>query len=263
MNTDSLLERAKKLKLYGLVSRWDEVRQTEWIESIIAWEERERVNRGLERRLASSRIGRFKPIASFDWDWPKKIDREAVEELMQLDFIKESTNIILCGPNGVGKSTIAKNILYNAAMSGLTVLFTTAAEMLNELASQDGDNALRRRIKYYVQPAALVVDEVGYLSYSNRHADLFFEIVSRRYHDKATIITTNKPFAEWNEIFPNASCVVSLIDRLVHRSEIISIDAESFRLKEATEQALQRKKNRSLRKTQKKAVVNSIEDSTL
>jgi DNA replication protein DnaC len=251
MKNDFLLERAKKLKLYGIISHWEEVQETAWIEDIIVWEEKERVDRSLERRLKSSHIGRFKSLVNFDWNWPKKCDREVVDELMQLDFIKEITNIILCGPNGVGKSTIAKNIGYQAAMRGFTVLFTTAAQMLNDLASQDGDNALRRRIKHYVQPQLLIIDEVGYLSYSNRHADLLFEIVSRRYHDKPTIVTTNKPFAEWNEIFPNASCVVSLIDRLVHRSEILSIDADSFRLKEATEQAVLRSKNRAQRKTQK------------
>jgi len=126
-------------------------------------------------------------------------------------------------------------------------MIVTAGHMLNELASQDGDNALRRRIKYYVQPQLLIVDEVGYLSYSNRHADLLFEVISRRYQEKPTMVTTNKPFSEWGDVFPNASCVVSLIDRLVHNSEIISIDAESFRLKEAKEQSLARKEKRSMR----------------
>lgn len=247
-----LLERAKKLKLYGLISHWEEIHEANWIENVIAWEEAERAHRSLERRLSSSRIGRFKPLAHFDWGWPKKCDREVVEELMQLDFIKEATNIIFCGPNGVGKTTIAKNIAYQAVIHGFTALFTTASHMLSELASQDGNNALRRRIKYYVQPSLLTIDEIGYLSYSNRHADLLFEIISRRYHDKPTIVTTNKPFAEWGEIFPNASCVVSLIDRLVHRSEIVSIEADSFRLKEATEQAMKRKKERGEKNRQTK-----------
>jgi DNA replication protein DnaC len=262
MKINSLLERAKELKLYGMIANWAEISGTSWIENLIAWEEKERTNRSLERRLNSSRIGRFKPLANFDWDWPKKCDRDAVEELMQLEFIKEATNIILCGPNGVGKSTIAKNIAYHAATRGSTVLFTTAAHMLNDLTSQDGDNALGRRIKYYVQPQLLIVDEVGYLSYSNRHADLLFEIISRRYHDNPTIVTTNKPFAEWGEIFPNASCVVSLIDRLVHHSEIINIEAESYRLKEATEQALKRKKNRSQKKSQAKIKHSEQESAT-
>src|ERR1700733_6192634 len=116
--------------------------------------------------------------------------------------------------------------------------------MLGDLASQDGDLALKRKLKFYTTPKLLVIDEVGYLSYSNRYADLLFEIVSRRYHQKPTIITTNKPFVEWRDIFPNATCVVSLIDRLVHRSEIINIDAESFRLKEAMEESAKRKASR-------------------
>jgi DNA replication protein DnaC len=115
---------------------------------------------------------------------------------MQLSFLKEAINIILCGPNGVGKSTIAKNIAYQAIICGHTALFTTAGHMLNDLASQDGDHALRRKLKYYTQPQILIVDEFGYLSYSNRHADLLFEIISRPYHEKSTVITTNKPFSE-------------------------------------------------------------------
>jgi DNA replication protein DnaC len=124
--------------------------------------------------------------------------------------------------------------------------------MLSDLASQDGDNALRRKIKYYTKPTLLCVDELGYLSYSNRHADLLFEIISRRYQEKPTLVTTNKPFSEWRDMFPNASCVVSLIDRLVHKSEIISIEAESYRLKEAKEQSLIRQQSRAKRKTTKK-----------
>jgi DNA replication protein DnaC len=251
MKNDPLLEKVKHLKLYGLLAHWEEVQGSHWIENMITWEEKERAHRSLERRLKHSRIGRFKPITEFDWAWPKKIDRETIEELLRLDFITTATNVILCGPNGVGKSTLAKNIAYQAAMQGFTVLFITAAQMLKELISQESDQALHRRIKYYVQPQALVIDEVGYLSYSNRHADLLFEIISQRYHDKSTLVTTNKPFTEWNGIFPNAACVVSMIDRLVHRSEIISIDAQSFRLKEATERALQRKKDREQQKSQK------------
>jgi len=160
--------------------------------------------------------------------------------MMQLDFLSTASNIILLGSNGVGKSTIAQNIAYQAVMQGHTVLFTTAANMLNDLASQDGDNALRRRLKHYARPALLIIDEVGYLTYSNRHADLMFEIINQRYEQRSTLVTTNLPFAQWNEVFPNASCVVSLIDRLVHHSEVIAIEGKSYRMKEAKEQAKQR-----------------------
>jgi DNA replication protein DnaC len=242
--TDTLLLRAKALKLYGAIAHWEEITEKKLIEQLVMWEETERSHRSLERRLHGSHIGCFKQLTAFDWSWPKKCARDVIEELMQLEFIKEATNIIFCGPNGVGKSTLARNIAYQAVIHGCTVLFTTAGSMLNDLASQDGDNALRRKIKYYTQPTLLIIDELGYLSYSNRHADLLFEIVSRRYEVKPTLVTTNKPFSEWREMFPNASCVVSLIDRLVHNSEIISIEADSYRLKEAKERSLKRKEHR-------------------
>lgn len=245
---DPLMARAKTLKLYGLLAHWAEIGETGWIEALIGWEEEERARRGLERRLRGARLGRFKPLVDFDWHWPKQCDREAVEELMRLGFLQETANAVLIGPNGVGKSTIARNIAHQAVLHGHSVLFTSAGHMLNELAAQDGDNALRRRLARYARPRLLVIDEVGYLSYSNRHADLLFEIVSRRYEEKSTLITTNRPFAEWGEVFPNAACVVSLIDRLVHHAEIIHIDGESFRLKEAKERSEQRKKQRAARR---------------
>ena len=248
--SDLLKERARALKLHGLLAHWAEVAETDWIEPLIRWEEDERARRGLQRRLSSAHLGRFKPLADFDWNWPKQCDREAVEELMRLGFLEEAANAVLVGPNGVGKSTIARNIAHQAVLTGHSVLFTNAAAMLNELAAQDGDNSLRRRLALYARPRLLVIDEIGYLSYSNRHADLLFEIISRRYEEKSTLITTNKPFAEWNQVFPNASCVVSLIDRLVHHAEIIPIEGESFRLKEAKEHSERRRKHRAARKTQ-------------
>ncbi len=245
---DERKSRALSLKLYGLLAHWDEVSDQEWVVRLIEWEEIERQARSLQRRLSNARLGPFKPLADFDWQWPRRCDRAAIEELMRLGFLGEAGNAVLVGPNGVGKSTLARNIAHQAVINGHTALFTTASQMLNELAAQDGDSALRRRLKRYTHPELLVIDEIGYLSYGNRHADLLFEIVSRRYEEKSTVVTTNRPFAEWGEVFPNASCVVSLIDRLVHNAEIINIEGDSYRLKEARERSQQREQKRAKRK---------------
>ena len=245
INRESLKQQAIKLKLYGLQQHWHELKEEHdsWLSQLLGWEHDERQQRSLERRLSSAKLGRFKTLGEFDWQWPTKIDQQAIHALMQLDFLTDAINIILIGSNGVGKSTIAQNLGYQAVMQGHTVLLTTAANMLSDLAAQDGDNALRRRLQHYARPQLLVIDEIGYLSYSNRHADLLFEIINRRYEQRSTIITTNRPFGEWNEIFPNASCVVSLIDRLVHHSQIIAIEGDSYRMKEAQEQATKRKRS--------------------
>lgn len=246
-NLEALKQQAVALKLYGLQQHWHELNEPQltWLTHWFEWERMSRQQRGLERRLNSAKIGRFKPLADFDWQWPDKIDQQAVHELMQLEFLTHATNAILIGSNGVGKSTIAQNLAYQAAIQGYSVIFTSAANMLNDLAAQDGDLALRRRLKYYAQPKLLVIDEVGYLSYSNRHADLLFEIINRRYEQSSTIVTTNRPFAEWGEVFPNAACVVSLIDRLIHHSEILSIEGSSYRMKEAKERSAVKKTRRT------------------
>lgn len=242
--TDVLQERARSLGLHGLIARWDSVRAEPWLRSLIDDEEQERARRGLERRVKNAKIGRFKTMADFDWDWPTSIDRQAVEELFTFGFLRETANVVLVGPNGIGKSMIAQNLGHQGVLRGYGVKFTTASAMLNDLAAQDGAAALQRAIRRYCRPQILVLDEVGYLSYDNRHADLLFEVVTRRYGQKPIIITTNKTFSEWNEVFPNAACVVTLVDRLVHRSEVIKIAGDSYRLKEAKERAEQKAKSR-------------------
>jgi hypothetical protein len=128
--------------------------------------------------------------------------------------------------------------------NGHIVLFTSADQSLGDLAALHSDSALRRRLRHHAGPGLLVIDEVSYLSYSNRHADLLFELVNRRYEHKSTLVTTNRPFAEWREVFPNAACVVSLVDRLIHHTEIFAIEGESYRLKEAQERSEQRSRQR-------------------
>lgn len=236
---EELIARARDLKLHGLLAHFDELdpAQLRWLQQLLHWEEQERNRRGLERRLGAAHIGTFKALTDFDWDWPTQCDKPAISRLMTLAFINDATNVILVGPNGIGKSMIAQNIAHHGVINGHSALFVNAAQMLGDLAAQDGDNALRRRLAHYARPDILVIDEIGYLSYANRHADLLFNIVNRRYERKSTLITTNRPFAEWSEVFPNAACVVSIIDRLIHHSEVIVLDGESYRMREARQRA--------------------------
>jgi DNA replication protein DnaC len=245
---NDLEHQAKALKLHGLLAHWHEVAQEPWLQRLLAWEEEERARRGLERRLRRARLGEYKPIADFDWNWPKKIDRPQIDDLFRLEWLHTATNIVLAGPNAVGKTLIAKNLAHQAVLAGATVRFLTASELLNILAEQITSAGLQRKLAHFCQPLALIIDEVGYLSYDSRHADLLFEVVSRRYLQRPIILTTNKPFAEWGEIFPNATSVVTLVDRLVHRCEVVTIDGESFRNKEHREDAKRRAQARAARR---------------
>ncbi len=237
-------QRATALQLHGVLANWSECVGQPWLEPLLGWEETERARRSLERRLRCAHIGRFKPLVDFDWAWPTQCDQRAIAELMTLDFLGSATNAILVGPSGLGKTMIAQNLAHQAILQGHNVLFATAGQLLGDLAGLDSDSALRYRLRRYASPDLLVIDEVGYLSYSNRHADLLFELINRRHEKKSTLITTNKSFSEWAEVFPNASCVVAMIDRLVHHAEIIPIKGESYRHKEAQERAAAKSRKR-------------------
>jgi len=256
---EALRERARKLGIFWLVEAWDDVGDEPWVEKLIAEEEKERHRRSHDRRIQRANIGRFKPIADYNWGWPRKIDREQIEELFTLEFLGGNINPIFVGPNGVGKSMFSQNLAHAAVVAGFTVLFTTASKLLNDLGAQDSSISFERRMRKYTQPRLLAIDELGYLSFDSRSADLLFEVVTRRYEEKSTIVSTNRAFAQWNETFPNASCVVALVDRLIHRSEIVEIDGESYRHKEALERAEARAKERRARRRGKGARVNEAD----
>ncbi len=215
------------------------------LEELVRQELQEREQRSLERRLRAARLGRFKPIDEFAWNWPAKIDRALIDRALGGDLVQERENLVLVAAQGLGKTMLARNIAHAAVLQGHSALFTEASSLLLDLGSQDSSRGLERRLRHYTRPALLCIDEVGYLSYDARAADLLFEIVSRRYEQKSVVITTNLAFTDWPSVFPNASCVTALIDRLTHHADVCKIEGESYRHREAEERKAKRAKTRS------------------
>lgn len=228
---DDLLARAS-------TGRWS---PRQLLEEIARSEIQDLARRSLERRLAQARIGRFKPMADFEWTWPKKIDRPLIERAFTLNFLTAGRNLILCGTAGLGKTMIAKNIAHAAVLAGHSALFRTASGLLADL---DGDSPglRRRKFRFYARPTLLVIDECGYLSYDAHAADLLFEIVNHRYERNSIVLTTNKGFKEWNTVFPNATCIAALLDRLTHHADITLIEGDSYRMRESQLEAAAHKK---------------------
>ena len=246
LTLDGVRARLRRLGFYGLLAHAETLLNEPWLVRVLDLEDSERARRSLKRRLDHARLGAFKPLADFDWTWPTKGDRSLVEELFSLAFIAEAANVVLIGPNGLGKTMLLKNLAHQAILRGHSARFTLASDMLHDLAAQDSTTGLARRLRRYTSPAILAIDEVGYLSYDARYADLLFEVVTRRYEQQRCILlTTNKAFGEWNQVFPNATCVVTLVDRLLHRAEIVTLEGKSFRLKEAQERAARKAKSRT------------------
>jgi len=226
--------------------RWSPMQM---LEEIARLEQIDKTRRSLQSRLQRARIGRFKPIADYDWNWPKKVEKDLIQRALTLEFIREGRNLVLLGSNGLGKTMIAKNVAHQAVLAGFSVLFTTAAELIEDLRSRSPET-LRRRLARYTRPHLLAVDEVGYLSYDSHAADLLYKVVDRRYErpgareasSRSILITTNLAFRDWNTVFPNATSIATLLDKLTHHAEVTLIDGQSYRVHESQKEAAARRK---------------------
>ncbi len=237
--------RATAAGLDDLVARASQRRwsPTQLLEELVRSESEARAQRNLARRLATARLGRFKPLADFDWHWPQKIDRALIERALTLDFLAEARNLILLGANGLGKTMIAKNIAHQAVRAGHTVLFRTASELIADLSS-DSPAQRRTKLHRYGRVALLGIDEVGYLSYDAHAADLLYEVVNRRYERGSILMTTNRAFKDWNAVFPHATSIATLLDRLMHHADVTLLEGQSYRVRESEAEAAARRKTK-------------------
>jgi DNA replication protein DnaC len=204
----------------------------EFLERLLAGEREQRLARAIERRFKDARIPARKNLAAFDWAWPAKINRDQVKHLFTLRFLEEKANIVLIGGTGLGKTHLALALGGEICQHNRSVRFTTAAEIINTLASALAVGQLGNALKRYTAPEALIVDELGYLPIDRTGADLLFQVFSARYENGSTIITTNRTFNQWSKTFAGDAVQTSaVLDRILHHCETVIIEGPSYRLK--------------------------------
>jgi DNA replication protein DnaC len=192
-----------------------------------------REDRATSRRIAAARFPLLKTLEQFDWNWPASINQMQIRDLFRLAFLKEKGNIIFIGNVGLGKSHFATALAHTACLHGHSALFTTAVNIINSLSAAQASGGVKREMNKYLKPSVLVVDELGYLPIDKFGADCLFQIISARYERSSTIVTSNRAFKNWAEIFNNDSVLTSaLLDRLLHHAETVLIEGQSYRMKD-------------------------------
>lgn len=208
----------------------------DYLAQLIDGEHCRRDDRGTERRIIAARLPVLKTLEQFDWSWPSKLNQMQIRNLFRLGFLKDKGNVIFIGTVGLGKSHLATALAHKACLSGHSALFTTAINIINSLAAAQASGGIKREMHKYLKPSILVIDELGYLPIDKFGADCLFQIVSGRYERSSTVITSNRAFKHWAEIFNNDSALTSaLLDRLLHHAETILVEGRSYRMKDQIE----------------------------
>jgi len=206
----------------------------DYLAQLVEGEVHRREDRSTERRLKLARFPVDKTLEQFQWNWPKKINQTQIRNLFRLAFIEENANVLFIG--GVGKSHLGTALAHAACLHGHSVLFTTAVDIINTLAAAQASGSLKREMSRYLKPKVLLIDELGYLPIDKFGADALFQVISHRYERGPIIVTSNRAFKNWPEIFNNDSTLTSaLLDRLLHHAETVVIEGKSYRMKDQIE----------------------------
>ena len=220
-----LHEHFESLAQHAGAEQWSHV---QYLAQLIEGEAHRREDRSIQRRVGLARFPVLKSLDQFDWGWPKKINRPQIQNLFRLRFIEDNANVIFVSTVGLGKSHLSIAIGHTACLRGYSVLFTTAVDIINSLSAAQAHGGLKRELRKYLQPRVLLIDEHG--------ADLLFQVISQRYERGPIIITSNRAYKHWTEIFNNDSTLTSaLLDRLLHHAETVLIEGKSYRMKDRIE----------------------------
>lgn len=220
-----------------LPSLLEEARQEQWtyetlLQHALASELEGRERKANARRLKAARLPGKKTLDAFDFSFQPTLSERRLRELADLSFVRTCTNVIFLGPPGTGKTHLSLALAERALQAGSSVLFTTLSELAQTLESASHPGLLRQRLRRYILPSLLVIDEVGYTRLSQDAARHFFELVNARYEHGSIILTSNTSFAQWGNLLGDEVLATALLDRLLHHAEVIPINGRSYRMKE-------------------------------
>lgn len=208
----------------------------QYLAALVEGELSQRQDRAIQRRITQARFPVIKTLEGFDWSWPKVNELE-VRDLFRLRFVEEKANVVLLGGCGLGKTHLATALGHEACLRGYRTLFTSAAELLNRLLAAKAEHRLDQELKRVCRPEVLILDEIGYIPIDKHGADLLFQVISRRYERGSILLTSNKAYKDWAEIFNHDHTVTSaILDRLLHHATTITLTGKSYRMGKKTQE---------------------------
>lgn len=235
-----LLKSGERLEALLQQAAANELPYAEFLEQVLGEEVAAKTSKNIAMRTAMARFPFVKPLETFDFEYQPSIDRKQVLQLASCHFIEHGDNVIVLGPPGVGKTHLAVSLGLKAIEAGYRVLFTTAAHLIVTLTKAHAEGRLDDKMKVFTTPRLLIVDEIGYLPIDRVGANLFFQLISRRYERGPMVLTSNQSFGAWGEVFGDRVIATAILDRLLHHAVTMNIRGNSFRLKDKLKAGLVR-----------------------